>query len=222
MRAPGQDSPVNPLTEIALRSLVVSGTATLLAAVLGIPAGAWLGLAPRRLRQIFRPVVYTLMALPPVVVGLALYLLLSRSGPLGELGLLFTPTAMILAQTILALPMVVSVTMHGVSTVPAELALQLRSLGANSAQVRWTILREAWPAMGLAVAMALGRSLSEVGAVLIVGGNIAGKTRVLTTAIVLETGRGNFELALALGAILLGIAWTVNMFIACWQREPTP
>jgi tungstate transport system permease protein len=222
MRAPGQDLPVNPLTEIALRSLVVSGTATLLAAVLGIPAGAWLGLAPRRLRQFARPIVYTMMALPPVVAGLALYLLLSRSGPLGELGLLFTPTAMILAQTILALPMVVSVTMHGVSTVPAELALQLRSLGANSAQVRWTILREAWPAMGLAVAMALGRSLSEVGAVLIVGGNIAGKTRVLTTAIVLETGRGNFELALALGAILLGIAWTVNMFIAFWQREPTP
>lgn len=213
---------MNPLTEIALRSLLVSGTATLIAAVLGIPAGAWLGLAPQGLRQIVRPVVYALMALPPVVAGLVLYLLLSRSGPLGGLGLLFTPTAMIVAQTILALPMVVSVTMHGVSTVPAELAPQLRSLGASAAQVRWTILREAWPAMGLAGAMALGRSLSEVGAVLIVGGNIAGKTRVLTTAIVLETGRGNFELALALGAILLGIAWTVNMFIAVWQREPAP
>jgi tungstate transport system permease protein len=211
---------VNPLTEIALRSLLVSGTATLIAALIGIPAGAWLGLAPRRVRRIVRPIVYALMALPPVVAGLALYLLLSRSGPLGELGLLFTPTAMIVAQTILALPMVMSVTMHGVSTVPAELAPQLRSLGASPSQVRWTILREAWPAMGLAVAMALGRSLSEVGAVLIVGGNIAGKTRVLTTAIVLETGRGNFELALALGAILLGIAWTVNMLVAVWQQEP--
>jgi tungstate transport system permease protein len=213
---------VSLLAEIALRSLFVSGTATLLAAAVGIPAGAWLGLAPRRIRQIVRPMVYALMALPPVVAGLALYLLLSRSGPLGGWGLLFTPTAMIAAQTVLALPMVVSITMHGVSTVPAELAAQLTSLGASPAQVRWTILREAWPAMGLAVAMALGRSLSEVGAVMIVGGNIAGKTRVLTTAIVLETGRGNFELALALGAMLLGMAWTVNVLVAMWQRESAP
>jgi tungstate transport system permease protein len=110
--------------------------------------------------------------------------------------------------------------MQGIAAVPVELAQQLRSLGASEGQVRWTILREAYPAMGLAVAAALGRSLSEVGAVLIVGGDIAGHTRVLTTAIVLETRRGEFATALALGAILLAIAWTVNLAVALWQREP--
>jgi tungstate transport system permease protein len=212
--------PVIDLADIALRSLLVSGSATCLAAGLGLPVGAWLGLAGRRWRGWLRPLIFALMALPPVVVGLALYMLLSRSGPLGRLEWLYSIPAMILAQTILAWPFVVGVTMQGIAAVPAELAPQLRSLGASELQVRRTILREAYPAMGLAVAAALGRSLSEVGAVLIVGGNIAGQTRVLTTAIVLETSKGQFAAALALGGILLAIAWTVNLAVALWQKEP--
>lgn len=208
------------LADIALRSLLVSGSATSIAACLGLPMGAWLGLANRRLRLWLRPLLFSLMALPPVVVGLVLYMLLSRSGPLGRLEWLYTVPAMILAQSILALPFVIGVTMQGIAAVPAELALQLRSLGASQRQVRWTILREAYPAMGLAVAAALGRSLSEVGAVLMVGGNIAGKTSVLTTAIYQETSRGNFPAAIALGAMLLAMAWTVNLALALWQREP--
>jgi tungstate transport system permease protein len=211
---------VPDLVDIALRSLLVSGSATFIAACLGLPPGAWLGLAGRRVRGWARPFIFSLMALPPVVVGLALYMLLSRSGPLGGLEWLYTVPAMILAQTLLALPFVIGVTMQGIGAVPAELAPQLRTLGASERQVRWTILREAYPAMGLAVAAALGRSLSEVGAVLIVGGDIEGHTRVLTTAVVLETRRGQFATALALGAVLLAIAWTVNLAVALWQREP--
>lgn len=208
------------LADIAIRSFVVSGSATFIAACLGVPAGAWLGLAGRRVRGWARPFIFSLMALPPVVVGLAIYLLLSRSGPLGVLEWLYTIPAMILAQTLLALPFVIGVTMQGIGAVPAELAPQLRSLGASERQVRWTVLREAYPAMGLAVAAALGRSLSEVGAVLMVGGDIEGHTRVLTTAVVLETRKGQFATALALGAVLLAIAWTVNLAVALWQREP--
>lgn len=207
--------------DITLRSLLVSGSATILAALIGIPAGAWLGLLGRGVRLWVRPVVFSLMAMPPVVMGLALYLLLSHSGPLGRLEWLYSVRAMILAQTLLALPFVIGVTMQGIAAVPAELAQQMRSLGANAAQVRWAILREAYPAMGLAVAAALGRSLSEVGAVLMVGGSIAGSTDVLTTAIYQETRSGNFGTALALGAILLVMAWSANLAVALWQREPT-
>jgi tungstate transport system permease protein len=161
--------------------------------------------------------IHTGMALPPVVVGLVLYLLLSRSGPLAFLGWLFTPKAMITAQTILALPFVIGITMSSVAAVPTELGAQIKSLGASDWQCRWTVLREARHGLLLAVAAAFGRSISEVGAVLIVGGNIAGDTRVLTTAIVLETSKGQFEFALALGAALLSVALLVNVFILRWQ-----
>jgi tungstate transport system permease protein len=160
------------------------------------------------------------MALPPVVVGLALYLLLSRSGPLGALDWLFTPQAMVLAQVLLTLPFVLGITMASVAAVPAELPLQVRSLGASPWQVRLAVLTEARPGVLLAVATAFGRSVSEVGAVLIVGGNIRGQTRVLTTAIVLETGRGDFGLALALGGVLLGLALAVNVLIVRLQGRP--
>jgi tungstate transport system permease protein len=153
------------------------------------------------------------MALPPVVVGLVLYLLLSRSGPLAMLGWLFTPAAMITAQTILALPFVVGITMNSVAAIPRELASQLESLGASGTQVRWTILREARLGVLLAVAAAFGRSISEVGAVLIVGGNIEGHTRVLTTSIIMETSKGEFQFALALGGVLLCLALLVNFLI---------
>jgi tungstate transport system permease protein len=153
------------------------------------------------------------MAMPPVVVGLLLYLLFSRSGPLASLSWLFTPAAMITAQTILALPFVIGITMTSVTAVPPELSAQIKSLGASPWQSRWTILREARHGVLLAVAAAFGRSISEVGAVLIVGGNIQQQTRVLTTAIILETNKGNFEFALAMGAVLLSVALLVNFFI---------
>ena len=198
-------------------SLQVSGVAVSLSTLLGVPLGGWLGLTRFRGRRAVAALIYTGMALPPVVVGLALYLLLSRSGPLGQLQWLFTPQAMILAQFLLALPFVTGITMSAVEAVPRELHQQIRSLGATPRQARWTMLRQARWGVLLAVATALGRSVSEVGAVLIVGGNIEGQTRVLTTAIVLETSKGNFDLALSLGAVLLCIALLINVLIVRLQ-----
>ncbi|MDA0810867.1 MAG: ABC transporter permease [Verrucomicrobia bacterium] len=194
-------------------SLRVSGTAVLVAALLGIPCGVWLGLSRSGGKRWLSALIHTGMALPPVVIGLVLYIMLSRSGPLAFLGWLFTPEAMILAQTLLTLPFVVGITMSFVASVPAELSLQLRSLGASPWQVRWSILREARTGVVLAVAAAFGRSISEVGAVLIVGGNIQGQTRVLTTAIVVETSKGDFGMALTLGGALLLLALLVNLAI---------
>lgn len=204
-------------------SLRVSGIAVLISSLIGIPCGVWLGLSRRRGKRVLSAVIQTGMALPPVVVGLVLYILLSRSGPLAFLGWLFTPEAMIAAQTVLALPFVIGITMSSVAAVPAELPLQIRTLGASVWQCRWAVLREARHGVFLAVAAAFGRSISEVGAVLIVGGNIQGHTRVLTTAIVLETGKGSFEFALALGGTLLLLALAVNLMIARLQgaRWPT-
>jgi tungstate transport system permease protein len=198
---------------IAGRSLYVSGVAVLLASAFGIPLGAWLGLSRSRWSPALTALVHTGMALPPVVVGLVLYLLFSQSGPLAEWNWLFTTQAMIAAQTILSLPFVVGITLSAIRAVPGELVMQLVSLGASRWQCRWSVLREARAGVVLAVAAAFGRSISEVGAVLIVGGNIKGHTRVLTTAIILETNQGNFEMALALGAFLLGIALLVNLLI---------
>lgn len=201
------------LWSIVWRSLRISGTAVLISSAVGVPAGTWLGLSRFRLKPVVATIVYTGMALPPVVVGLVLYLLLSRSGPLGEFGWLFTPQAMIAAQTLLALPFVTGITMAAVGGVPDELLQQIRSLGASPAQCRRAVLREARSGVLLAIAAAFGRSISEVGAVLIVGGDIAGHTRVLTTAIVLETRKGEFPFALSLGAVLLMIALLVNAAI---------
>jgi len=208
------------LWSIVWLSLRVSGTALLVSSLVGIPLGAWLGLAQFRGKRLVVALVHTGMALPPVVVGLVVYLLLSRSGPLAVLGWLFTPQAMILAQTVLALPWIIGITMSAVAAVPTELVLQVRSLGASPWQVRRTLLREARQGVVLAVAAAFGRSISEVGAVLMVGGNIQGQTRVLTTAIVLETGKGQFALALALGAWLLGLALLANLVIVRAQGRP--
>jgi tungstate transport system permease protein len=208
------------LWSILWLSLRVAGTALLLSVALGVPLGAWLGLARFRGKRLVTAVVYTGMGLPPVVVGLAVYLLLSRSGPLGFLEWLFTPRAMILAQSVLALPLVAGITLSAVAAVPEDLSLQLRGLGASRRQVRWTILREARPGVLVAVAAAFGRILSEVGAALMVGGNIQGQTRVLTTAIVLETGKGQFALALALGGWLLGLSLLVNVAVLGLQGRP--
>jgi len=201
-------------------TLRVSGTSVLLSSLVGIPLGAWLGLSCGRRVLLLRLLVQTGMALPPVVVGLVLYILLSRSGPLAWLGWLFTPRAMVVAQFILALPFVIGITQSAVAAMPGELRWQLRSLGATQWQIRRTVLWEARQGVLLAVAAAFGRSLSEVGAVLMVGGNIQGHTRVLTTAVVLETGKGQFGVALALGGTLLCLALLVNALIVRLDGSP--
>ena len=207
---------------IIVLSLQVSGTSTLISSLVGVPLGTWLGLSRFRANSLLLTPIYTGMAIPPVVVGLIVYLTLSRSGPLAFLGWLFTPKAMILAQVILTLPFVLGITAAAVGAVPADLFLQARSLGACPWQAHWTMLREARQGVVLAVATAFGRSMSEVGAVLIVGGNIEGYTRVLTTAIVLETSKGWFALALALGAALLTISLLVNVLILRLRGRPLP
>ena len=200
----------------------VSFCAVLIASLIGLPMGAWLGSAQFRGRKAVWAIVYACMALPPVVVGLVVYLLLSRTGPLGSLAWLYTPRAMILAQVILDLPFVIGITMTAVAAIPRELFFQLRTLGASERQARWTILGEARPGVVLAIATAFGRSISEVGAVWIVGGNIQDHTRVLTTAIILETGKGQFALALSLGVILLTFALVVNLAILRFHGQPSP
>jgi len=207
------------LLGIASLSLKVSGLALLISTILGIPLGAWLGLGRFFGRRLAVAFVYTGMGFPPVVVGLFVYLLLSRRGPLGEWGWLFTPTAMILAQVIISLPLIAGFTMAAVMGVDPELRPQLISLGATQRQAAWAFLGEARLGVLVAIIAGFGSIISEVGAVMMVGGNIEGYTRVLTTAIVLETQKGNFDLAIALGFILLTIAFLINLFMLRFQRE---
>jgi tungstate transport system permease protein len=208
------------LSSILWLTLRVTGAALLLSALIGVPLGTWLGASEFRGKRLVTALVYTGMGLPPVVVGLAVYLLLSRSGPLGFLEWLFTPRAMILAQTLIAVPLITGITMAAVAAVPRELLLQLRSLGASPWQARRALLREARLGAVAAVAVGFGRVVSEVGAALLVGGNIQENTRVLTTAIVLETGKGEFALALALGGWLLTLALAVNLVVVRVQGRP--
>jgi len=204
------------LAEIVWLSLRVSGLALLISTVIGIPIGVLLGLARFFGRQVAVALTYTGMGFPPVVIGLVVYLLLSRNGILGQANLpfiphLFTPGAMIFAQSIIAIPLVAGFTMAAVLAVDVQLIQQIRSLGATPWQTAVTVLAEARVGVIIAVVAAFGRIIAEVGAVMLVGGNIEGRTRVLTTAIVLETGKGNFELAIALGIVLLSLAFVVNI-----------
>ncbi len=207
-------------------SLRVSGTALAFSALIGVPLGALLGLGRFAGRRLAVTLVYTGMGFPPVVIGLVVYLLLSRSGPLAILNLpflpdLFTPSAMMLAQTIIATPLVAGFTMAAVLGTDPQLRLQVRSLGATRGQVALTVLAEARVGVIVSIIAGFGSIISEVGAVILVGGNIAHRTRVLTTAIVLETRKGNFDLALALGAVLLGLAFTANLAMFQLQgRDP--
>ncbi len=210
------------LWSVVWLSLRVAGAALLVSALLGVPLGAWLGQARFRGRRALVALVHTGMGLPPVVVGLAVYLLLSRSGPLAPLGWLFTPAAMTLAQAVIALPLVAGITLSAVAAVPPELALQVRALGASGWQARWAVLREARAGVLVALAAGFGRVIAEVGAALMVGGNIQGHTRTLTTAIVLETGKGEFALALALAGWLLALTLAVNAAILALQGRPQP
>ncbi len=201
---------LSALPPIVTLSLYVSAVALAIATLIGVPVGAALALRPVPGRRLLELLIYTGMGLPPVVVGLAVYLLLSRIGPLGGLGWLFTPPAMILAQVIIALPLVTGLTLTAVEGVDPALRGQVRALGATREQVMWAVLREAQPGVVAAVIAAFGGVISEVGAVMLVGGNIDGETRVLTTAIVLETRRGDFALALALGGVLLALTLAAN------------
>jgi tungstate transport system permease protein len=204
--------------EIIGRSLQVSGAAVLFATLVGVPAGYALGTSRFVGRRALMLLVNTGMGLPPVVAGLIVYLTLSRSGPLGDLRLLFSQPAMVAAQVLIATPLVIGVTAAATASVPAGLRLQARSLGASVVQEAWLVLKEARRGVMAAVVAGFGGIISEVGAVMMVGGNIAGSTRVMTTAIVLETRKGNFATALALGLILIAIAALVNVALTSLQH----
>src|SRR5712671_4104461 len=198
------------LIEIVLLSLSVSLSAVAIAALLGLPLGAAIAVGRFRGRQSVIVLLNALMGLPPVVVGLLVYLLLSRAGPLGELGLLFTPGAMVLAQTVLILPIIAALARQALEDAWREYEEQLRSLGAEGLQAALTLLWDARFSLVTAVLAGLGRASAEVGAVMIVGGNIDGVTRVMTTAIALETSKGDLPLALGLGTVLIAIVLALN------------
>lgn len=198
------------LREIVLRSLGVSCSAVLFAAVIALPLGAALAISRFPGHRAVVILLNALMGLPPVVVGLVVYLLLSRSGPLGEWGLLFTPTAMVVAQTILVTPIICALARQSMEDLWGEYSEQLRSLGAGRITIVMTLLWEGRFSLLTAILAGFGRAVAEVGAVLIVGGNIAHHTRVMTTTIALETARGDLTLALALGIVLIFIVLTIN------------
>jgi ABC-type tungstate transport system substrate-binding protein len=206
------------LLEIVSLSLRVSSLACALAAALGLAGGAWLAVARFPGHRTLVLLLNTLLALPSVVVGLTVYLLLSRSGPLGEFGILFTPGAMVIAQVVLVLPVMVALSRQIVADGLRDGGDQLRSLGARPMTAALLmLLHERW-AVFTVLLIAFGRAVSEVGAVMIVGGNIDGVTRVMTTAIALETSKGDLPLALALGLVLLAVVACVNLVIALAQR----
>ncbi len=214
---------LNPeLLGIIFLSLQVSGLALVVATSLGVPLGALLALKRFPLRGLFLSLLNTGMGLPPVVVGLFLYLILSRSGPLGFLALLYTPGAMILAQAILSFPIVTSLSHAAIVGVDPVIRLAAQTLGATPRQEAVAVVREARYGIGAAVIAAFGRVSAEVGAVLMVGGNIAHYTRVMTTTIALETDKGNFDLGIALGLILLALSLLVNVALRTVQRWGRP
>ena len=198
------------LIEIAARSLAVSGSATLLACALGLPLGAWLAVSRFRARRAVVAALNAAMGLPPVAVGLVVYLLLSRGGPLGVLGLLYTPAAMILAQVVIVTPLVASIAHQAVRDLWAEYHDLLIAMNAAPRRRVATLLWDARRALLTAALAGFGRAVGEVGAIMIVGGNIDGATRVLTTAIALETGRGDFALAIGLGVVLVALSLGVS------------
>jgi len=203
--------------EILARSLLVSGASVALGCAIGMPVGVVVGLYDFPGRRLAAALLNLGVALPPVVVGLFVYLVLSRSGPLGFLHLLFTPSAMIIAQTILAGPVIGALTFAAIAGVDPAVRLTASSLGATARQATLAQLGEARFAMGAAVITGFGAVISEVGAVMMVGGNIAGSTRVMTTAILLETGKGSFSLAIALGIVLLLTSLAINLLLSFLQ-----
>ena len=204
--------------EIILLTLKVSGIAVIISMVLGLPIGLLVGLNNFKSKRFVITIINTGMGLPPVAAGLFISIMLWRSGPLGILGIMYTPTAMIIAQVLIAAPIIAGVTLAAVQQVNPNLKLQALSLGANRAQVLWILLKEAkLPALA-AIMAGFGGVISEVGASMMVGGNIKGQTRVLTTATVQNVGMGNFDIAIALVIILLILAFIVNLFLTLVQQ----
>jgi len=204
---------------VTLLSLVVSGSATALSLLIGVPVGTTLALTSFPGRRLVLSLINTGMGLPPVVVGLFVTIMLWRNGPFGQLRILFTPTAMVIAQTVIAAPIVAGLTVAAIQQLNPKLRLQILALGANRAQMIWLLLREARLPL-LAAAMAgFGAVISEVGASMMVGGNILGQTRVLTTATVMETSKGNFGTAIALSLILLLLIWAVSVVVTAAQQR---
>jgi tungstate transport system permease protein len=206
------------LLQIVLLSLRVSLIAIIISALIGVPVGTLLGLKAEKKTRLFNKIIFTFMGMPPVVAGLIIFLILSRQGPLGILSLLYTPTAMIIAQVFLSSPIVIGLTMVGIRARGGEIEETARSLGANGVLAAWTVVKESRYAILGAIITGFSRVVAEVGAVMIVGGNIDGHTRVMTTAIVLETRKGNFELAIGLGIILLMISFIVNSILYTIQK----
>jgi tungstate transport system permease protein len=207
---------------VTLLSLKISCSATLASLFIGIPSGVFLALADFPGRRLVISLVNTGMGLPPVVVGLFVTLFLWRNGPLGFLEILYTPSAMILAQAVIATPIVTGITVASIQNLPANLKLQVQALGATRLQTVWILVREARLPLLAAVMAGFGGVISEVGASIMVGGNIKGQTRVLTTATVMETGKGNFDVAIALSLILLVLAFSVNYLLTVIQQRERP
>ena len=201
------------LFRITALSLQVTGIALLFSTLIGVPLGSFMGLKRFFGRHLVIALLYTGMGFPPVVVGLFVYLMLSRAGPMGFLGWLFTPKAMVVAQVIISFPLVAGFTMAAVMGVDPNLRQQVLSLGATEWQATLAILREARVGVVVSVIAGFGSIISEVGSVMLVGGNIQGSTRVLTTAIVLETRKGNFDLAMALGIVVLSLSFVANLLM---------
>lgn len=205
--------------QIAYLTVRVSGVATLLSILLGIPLGAVLGLCKFPGKSLLQSLVNSAMGLPPVVVGLWISLLLWRSGPLGNLGLMYTPIALVVAQVVIATPRVAALTMAGVMQVENGIAEQITGLGASRVQQVYLILKQAWMSLLAASMAGFGAVVAEVGAAMAVGGNIRGQTRVLSTAIVLEVNKGNFDIAIALSFILLSLSYVVALTLTMLQRR---
>lgn len=205
--------------QITLLSLQVSAMATIISLLIGLPLGTWLALGDFRGRSILLSVINTGMALPPVVVGLVVAIMLWRSGPLGDLRLIYTPVAIIIAQTVIAAPVVTGLTAAALGALDPRLQQQLLGLGASHGQMIWHLWREARLPLLAALMAGFGSVISEVGASMMVGGNIRGQTRVLTTAIVLETSKGEFEIALALSSLLLVLTYLINLALTGIQQK---
>ena len=210
---------MNEILSITLLSLQVSTIATLVSLAIGLPLGTWLALGSFRGRSFMLSIINTGMALPPVVVGLVVAMLLWRSGPLGDLNLIYTPVAIIIAQTVIATPVVTGLTAAALEALDPRLEQQLLGLGASRGQMVWYLWKEARLPLLAALMAGFGSVISEVGASMMVGGNIRGQTRVLTTAIVLETSKGEFNQALALSALLLIITYLINLALTSIQQK---
>jgi tungstate transport system permease protein len=207
------------VVEIAGRSLRISGTSCLLASLICLPLGSLIHFHHFRGKRVLINIIQTLFSVPTVLVGLFVFVLFSRAGPLGVFGIMLTPTAMVIGQMILITPLLLGLTISALSGVSKEIVDTATSLGASGFQTVWLVLREARYAVLAAVTMGFGRAISEVGCAMLVGGNIRGFTRVMTTAISMETSKGDLELAMALGIILLSLALIINIVLNRLQQR---